>query len=564
MSQPPYPESIVPKEIARNVMSPARFAPGERMLLGAVAVSLVVWVVVVLFSPIVRGADTYVSFSRLYIWTEALRAGDPLSIWTPIDASGFGSPVPFFYHKLFNLVGAALSLATGDVVTGYRFAILTFSSVMFYGVYACAARLGADRTSRLVVATASVFAPYMLTKAIEGGVAEYSATTLIPLILALLIDVHNGRFGKWQGLSLFVLLLLLAQAHVLVFVIASGVLLMLTLYLIVTSSQSGWPLLAITIGALAVFFATTFVPFTWWSAYFCPAQAKIFGHISDNLLSVGYIFWRSPRSQFGWPVFALMIGMAFQLRRTDDPRARMIFAFGGAALLVILLMTRLTRPLWHISAQLDFVQFPWRLLSLAIPLCLVVLAGILEQLSPVTKQRVQFGILAFALATAAALLHFYGNEYAPIPLEQLRREAPPTSVVGPDAGGEYYPAHYQPQLAAIDILQTPATGVLPTQRPLVEASGCRYTDIPRPAYFNTLEIPATCAAGGHVRINQFSTPFLTSSARSADGITLAPVQGSQFVEYELPAGQWTISVRQRSYLDLVLMAWRAKLAKAGL
>ncbi|WP_166656179.1 6-pyruvoyl-tetrahydropterin synthase-related protein [Paraburkholderia sp. BL10I2N1] len=568
MNQVPHPNSLPPQPRLLSLLADARLVPGRRLLVCTAGVALLGYVVAILFGPILRGPDTYTSFSHLYIWTAALKAGDALSTWTPVDANGFGSPVPFFYHKLFNLVGATLALASGDLVTGFRLAALVFSALMFAGVYTCAGRFGADRISGLVIATASVLAPYIFGKlAVSGSAAEYSAATLVPFVIAITIDAYTRRFGKWHGVALLALLLLLTQAHVLVFVIALGVLFPALLYLVLSSPRTGWLPFVITTTVMAVFVTLIYVPFSFWSTFFSPQQAFAMGHMADLLIPPRDIFWRSPRSSFGWPVFALMIGMAFTVFRPNqlkDERIRIAFVLGCIAFGVILMMTRLTRPFWELSGPLEFIQLPWRLLSIAAPICLVAIAGLIEQFSMDTKRRVQLALLVFAMVNAVRMINVASQNTGPIPGPELRREVPTASIVGPDAGGEYFPNTYRQQLAGVDLWKKSAASILPEPRPLVEASGCVYTDIPRSAYFDTLLISATCPAEGHVRINQFSTPFLESVAVDAQGHAIRPLAESQFIEFDLPAGHWTVVVRKQGYLDLLIMAWRAKLSKLGL
>lgn len=116
--------------------------PGVRLYVGMMGIALAAYVFAILFAPIRREWDTYLSFSHLYVWTAELRSFNVLSTWTPLDANGYGSPLPFFYHKLLNVMGAALSIASGDIVIGYRLTILTFSATLFAGIYLCARRLG--------------------------------------------------------------------------------------------------------------------------------------------------------------------------------------------------------------------------------------------------------------------------------------------------------------------------------------------------------------------------------------------------------------------------------------
>jgi hypothetical protein len=568
MNQVSQPDSLNPPQPRLGLLSSDRLVPGRTLLACVAGISLIAYLIVILQGPILRGTDTYTSFSHLYVWTQALRAGDFLSTWAPINANGFGTPLPFFYHKLFNLIGAVLALATGDLVMGYRLAVLFFAAVLFAGVYVCAGRFGADPVSRLVIAAASVLAPYMVAKAAGGVVAEYSAATLIPLVVALVLDAYAGRFRKWHGTALFVLLLLLALAHVLVFVIALAVLFPAMCFLLATSPARGWLPFAATAAASVVFVGLIYVPFSYWSSYFSSGQARIFGHIADTLIRPQDIFWRSPRSAFGWPVFALVIGMGaavMRFQRLNNDRLRAAFALGCVVLFVFLMMTRLTRPFWHFGGPLDFIQVPWRLLSVAIPVCLVALAGLIEQFAPATKQRIQFVLLVFAIVTAVRMLTLFNAELEPMSGPELRQEVPFTGVVGgSDAAGEYYPAFYQKRLASTDLWKVSPATLLPAPRPLVEASGCIYPDIARPDYFDTLQISATCATGGHLRVNQFATPFLTSVALDAQGVAIKPLPGTQFIEFSLPAGHWTVFVRKQTYAQLIAMAWRAELSKAGL
>lgn len=569
MSEAPYPDRLAQTQtrarFARALGPVVRYVPGERLIALVTGCVLAAYVLATLFSPILRGLDTYISFSHLYIWTEALKAGDLLSTWTPVDGNGFGSPVPFFYHKLFNLVGAALALTTGDIVSAYRLAVLVFSAVMFAGVYVCAGRFGAARLSRLVIATAALCAPYALTKLVAGGsVAEYSASALVPFVIALAIDYRTGNAGKWHGVALFALMVLLALAHALIFVAVAGLLMMFAAYQVITSAKGRWSLSIATAATLVLFLVLMYVPFTYWAAYFCPDQARIFGRPADNLLSVATVFWRSPRSAFGWPFFALIACMAVQLRHPKQAAASVAFGLGVLALLLVVLMTRLARPFWLMSDQLDFVQFPWRLLAVATPLCLLGLAGMIERLSPAIRRRVQLGLLVVALVNAGCMLHLFNRDFEPIPDAQLRREVPTTSIIGPDAGGEYYPAAYQAALAKIKVWQTPTTSVLPAQRPLVDGTGCTYATVPRPLHYDALRVAVDCRANGNVRINQFATPFLSSIATDEHGRTIAPFADRPFIEFALPAGRWVVEVRTRTYLELVMMAWRAKLSAHGI
>jgi hypothetical protein len=576
MNQVPFPSKLSTRRQA-DALRFFNFVPGARLLTGLAIAAIVGYVLVVVFGPIERGGDTYYSFSRLYIWTAALQAGDPLSTWTPVDANGFGSPVPFFYNKVFNLVGAPIALLSGDLIIGYRLAELFFSTVLFAGIYTFARRLITDRTACIVISALSVVAPYMLDQSIFlSSIAEYSAMALIPFIAALTLDAYGERLSATRGAIFFVLLLLLALTHVLVFAVALGVLIPALLVLFARAPSKGWLPLSLTLVVIALFAALVYVPFSYWKHDFSPDQAAIYRHpIADLLIKPRDVFWRYYHSVFGWPFFALMLLIpvtAARWRRIDDARVRTAFVIGCIALGVIFMMTRLSRPFWLLSGPLEFIQFPYRLLSIAVPLCLIAVAGTIEQFSLATRRRLQFALMLFALFVAGRLFDQYWHADK-IPGPELRREVPAATIHGPDAGGEYLPANFQPRLARLDLASESPTSVLPARRPLVEAKGCSFSDIARPAYFDTLVVEATCASGGTLRVNQFSTAFLFAEAIDAQGRVLVPVNGNpitvnradstepRYIDFSLPAGAWTITVRKRSYMELVELAWRAELAK---
>lgn len=516
----------------------------------------------ILLGPIVNGHDTYISFSHVEIWVNALKAGDLVSTWTPVDANGFGSPVPFFYHKLFNLVAAALTLVTGDIVTGFRLAALFFAGVMLYGTCACAARLGADRRSQLVTGIACVLSPYAIVCLIaRGAVAEYSAMALIPLVIALTVDLFIAQRSSRRAWQLFILLILLALAHLVIFIAAAGMLVILALYLVARSPHRGIRLFAASGGALLLFVVLIYVPFTVWGAYFCPGQAQLHGLPADNAVSLIRIFSPNPGSWFAWPIPVLLIGLCIQFRYQHGRCSTIVIVLGVAAFIVTLCMTRLAAPLWRSSELLDFVQFPWRLLSITTPMIFVAFAGMLEQMPATLKRYAQLGLLTITVFNVGGSLLSVKNIYTTIPIAELRHEMP-SSGPGPDAGGEYFPARYQDSLAASpDILKVKASSVLPARRSLVESTGgCGFKQISEVSYFRTLQISATCEADGTLEINQFSTPFLAVTATDPENGTVAqPMRGGPFIELPLSRGNWTVLVRQRSYLELVKMAWERKL-----
>lgn len=530
-----------------------------------IGILTVAYVLAIAFGPILVGHDTWGAFSRVETWINALKAGDPLPVWVPGDANGFGSPVPFFYHKLFNLVAAALALATGDIVTGVRGAVLLFSALMLYGTCACAARFGADLRARIVVGVACVMSPYAVACLVQrGAFAEYSGMALIPVCIALTLDFFQQRASGWKALQLFAMLILLAFAHLVIFIAADALLLAAALSLLMWRRRKADLWLLVASGSAAfVFLVFAYVPFVVWGPLFCPGQAQLWGLPADNTVPLRQLFSPKPRSWFGWPMLALLGVFAWQLRRRKHAGAGVVLVVGAVAIALLLLMSTLSAPLWKLSNTLDFMQFPWRLMSIAIPLIFVVLAGILEQCSEPTKRRLQITLLVVTALNTVGLLHFISGISATIPLSSLRHRTT-SNGPGPDAGGEYFPARYQASLGASrDVFFAGVTKVLPSRRPLVQGEGgCKVGPVEAPVYFRALQIEVRCASPGQVSLNQFATPFLDVAAVDDSGRRVRPAQSdSPFFVLTLPPGRWVVHARQRRYLELVAQAWEQKIQR---
>lgn len=554
--RPPYP-------IAGVVRS-----SGVWLYSAAIGFALLAYVLVILFAPILREWDTYLSFSHLYVWIAELRAHEGLSTWTPLDANGYGSPLPFFYHKLFNLIGGLLAILSDDIVTGYRLTILAFSAAQFAGTYMCAQRLAADRILSATIAAASVLAPYYLIKIYSGTVAEYSADVLIPFIVMLILDARAARFGIGKAAALAAALLLLTLAHVLVAALAFGVLIPVVVYQCAVARKA-YPALIATGLALTIFIVFFYVPFNFLGAEFSPSQAAIGGGVENHLYGLRDILSPSPLSSLGWPLYALLAGMvlyALRARRVTGPHRHAAFVLGCIGLAIVLMMMKFTRPFWQLGGPLEFIQFPFRLLSVATPLFLIAIAGLFAQLPRRAGRYAALALLLLAMVNAGRLVDIAAHAkspYAPaeriISAAELNRQVPPQQIIGPDAGGEYLPAAFRPALARTDVFKTRISTILPPPRSLIETDGCSHPDIGRPLTLHLLQLQVTCAAGGTLRVNQFSTSILESDATNGT-TTIHPRADSPFIEFTLPAGQWTVTVRQRNWLELTELAWRAKLA----
>ena len=84
----------------------------------------------------------YVStFQRVEVFRLAYLAGDFFPIWTPFGQNGYGSPFPFFYHRLYNSVVGLIALVC-STVTAVRISIPLMLLIGGLGMFRLAKRVG--------------------------------------------------------------------------------------------------------------------------------------------------------------------------------------------------------------------------------------------------------------------------------------------------------------------------------------------------------------------------------------------------------------------------------------
>src|SRR5450759_5959192 len=112
-------------------------------------------------------------FQRVEIFRRAFADGNLLPLWTPLAENGYGSPFPFFYHRLFNSLAGAVALATGSAYTAVKVVIplLLFTGAL--GLRQALFAMGLGEFHAVSGGLLLVFSNYAHTDwDVRGGVAE--------------------------------------------------------------------------------------------------------------------------------------------------------------------------------------------------------------------------------------------------------------------------------------------------------------------------------------------------------------------------------------------------------
>ena len=188
------------------------------------------------------------------------------------------------------------------------------------------------------------------------------------------------------------------------------------------------------------------------------------------------------------------------------------FLVVGSAVCYLVLQTPLAAPLYRLAPPIQFIQFPWRLLTFSTPASIFVLClslDLLEASRP--RPAVRYGLRA-ALLFAVLFQVWYGVGRPPtdriLGVKEIEASLTTKRLAGTVHSREFRPRGFS----------------LPPSRPFFEATGCVVMSAsPAAALLDIVDVPelrltVNAAPGGTLVINQFANPFLTVSAGEGSGI----------------------------------------------
>ena len=144
---------------------------------------------------------------RTYVYARHFSWLDFLPIWSSIDASGFGSPMPLLYHKLFYLPAAALALATGSLKAADGMTVAAFLVIGAIGMSRTLRLLGASPLASAIGGCCLITANYtVINWLVRGALAEFCAAMIVPWVfLTLVKTIQSARFPIAFGVALALL-----------------------------------------------------------------------------------------------------------------------------------------------------------------------------------------------------------------------------------------------------------------------------------------------------------------------------------------------------------------------
>jgi hypothetical protein len=479
--------------------------------------------------------DGVACFQRVETFRRAFADGNLLPLWTPLAENGYGSPFPFFYHRLFNSLAGAVALATGSSYTAVKVVIpfLLFAGAL--GMRRALLAMGLREFHALSGALLLVFSNYAYTDwVVRGAFAEFAAFMLVPWLILSALGIVQGK--PRAGWRLGAVLSLIFFAHSIIFVFAFALVFVAFLGALVLSKDRRPAILNLGQAALVVLAVTgPFLLGIWlfgkdidldrfrtgmFSVFrnFAPLEEYLYDRLGG---------WTSSTSGYtveigrGFNTLALVsfAAAAAGLARGRLPAARARetlpawFLVVGSAVCYLVLQTPLATPLYRLAPRLQFIGFPWRLLTFSTAASILVLCLSLDLLEAGLPRLAARHALRATLLLAVLFQVFYGVGRPPadriLSVKEIEASLATERLAATEHSREFRPRGIS----------------RPPSRPsFVEAAGCVVRSAsPAAALSGIVDVPelrlaVDAAPGGILVINQFANPFLAVSAGAGSHI----------------------------------------------
>lgn len=334
---------------------------------------------------------------RFYEFYKALAGGYWFPRWASGLNSGYGLPLFIFHYPFPNYVGSWFHAIGASFVDAFK---LTLASGYISAVVFCFLWLKKRFAIYAAVMGTIVFAtmPYWFVDIyVRGSVGEVLAIAFFMLSLASL------EYGR-RNLLVFALAGIVLSHNIsamMFFPVVFG-------YAILRKRMwiESWVLAV----ALSCYF---WFPALWESRYMTGLNTVNFREHFPDLLQLFFPSWGTGFSQIGVPYgeMSQQIGLVA------------LFTIIASGMLVWMLpfvffMLPISLPVWEFLRPLQFIQFPWRLLTLVIPLA----AYSAARLSSKKKPWVNIVLVGFAIVCSWSYMHPVTYEPRPDTHYLTRRE----------------------------------------------------------------------------------------------------------------------------------------------
>lgn len=350
------------------------------LVAGALLALSLVLMAPALVSEHMLSGDTHIHLRWQAFFAETVADGTWFPRWLPRLNHGFGSPVFFIYPTLVQWVGTAfwpLLPGTGWSMERLALALAVVSAIGAFGAWRWLREMGLGGSAAALGALCFLFAPYRSYFDIyqRGAPAELTGISAIPWLLACAHGIKARRPEAWGGFALATAAILYSHlpAAEMGLLFAAG-------YVLALAERRDWRGFFWRIGSATVVGILIAGPLLGTALTLLGNigdDTNLFGalHQPNNWLFFGPA-WDDRGIQLVAGVIALLslvlVAVLLPAALADGARRRIVWYLGLSVIVILLLNTIVAGPFWALHTPLSRIQFPFRLLSLAV----VALAGL--------------------------------------------------------------------------------------------------------------------------------------------------------------------------------------------
>ncbi len=352
-------------------------------------------------------------------WSYQFQSDGVYPRWASNFYWGFGYPVFNYFPPLAYFLGHLVMLSGLTAPAAIRCIELAAFPLAFFGLFRLC-RLYVDSQSAFVASVAGMLVPYRLVDVyVRGDLAESLAFALFPFVLAEAV-LCSRRSHIRDGFRLAVSLALVFYAHTLTSFMCSIALAVFGLYQLRFRRWGGffriggWSAVGLCLSAAS--WSPAVIERKYVNVNVATHAREFYSYFwGDHFLEWWQRFDPSfgfgpsvagPADQMNFMISFVILGAliwAIISLKTPEGRSRygvLLAAFAA----VQLMMLGISRPLWAHVPFFPFFQFPWRFLILDSILGTLVLAKVLEELSPGRWQTLYLApVMATGVGIAAVI-----------------------------------------------------------------------------------------------------------------------------------------------------------------
>lgn len=372
-------------------------------------------------------------FERVEIFKISFENSNFFPLWTPFAQGGYGSPFPFFYHRLYNTVAGLLSWITDSTYWSVKISIPLLSSMGAIGMYQCTLEINSSKKYAFISALLLITSNYSMTDwFVRGAFAEYTAFMLIPWLICFCLQCIDKRnkFPKITAILMSLTLSLIFYAHSIIFYYAAFLILIL---------------IFIRFSHIKQILLSTFLTFVFTFPYIYLIISNKgefnFGNllteslrVENNFKSLGrYIIdtefnwggtWNSYSVEIGRTItitllcLVILISLVKIMLIFKSQKKIMTFNFSSheneiqkkaifisvSLLFFILLQTKGSIWFYELVPYSEYIQFPWRLLSYITVFIILALIFVIDNFNFAIRNSSMFKIFYFSKQCKIVLL----------------------------------------------------------------------------------------------------------------------------------------------------------------